>query len=77
MDLTRGEREREGERGGGRDRQAKSFSMSFDTDAGDIGLERRQGGHSCVTQPPRWGGGVRGAGLGEGGVGRGGLAVVG
>lgn len=54
-----------------RDRQTKSPSMSFDGDVGDIGLERRRGGHSCVPMPDRLGGGevvsVWWIGGGEGG----------
>lgn len=38
-------------------RCTKSPSMSFDRDTGDIVLERRRGGHSCVPEPGRIGGG--------------------
>lgn len=31
--------------------------MSFDRDVGDIGLERRRAGHSCVPKPGWLGGG--------------------
>ena len=31
--------------------------MSFDRNVGDMGLERRRGGHSCVPEPYRLGGG--------------------
>ena len=40
-----------GEREG--DRRTKSPSISFDGNIGDIGLERRRGGHSCVPKPGR------------------------
>lgn len=31
--------------------------MSFDRNVGDIGLEKRRGGHSCVPKPDWLGGG--------------------
>lgn len=40
-----------------RDGRTKSPSMSFDRDVGDMGLERRRGGHSCVPEPYWLGGG--------------------
>lgn len=39
------------------DRRTKSPSMSFDRNIGDIGLERRRGGHSCVPKLDCLGGG--------------------
>lgn len=44
-------------KGGGGHRRTKSPSMSFDRNVGDIGLERRRGGHSCVPKLDCLGGG--------------------